>query len=493
MTPTKSQTHELERLRAELVLRDATIAAERAKIEALEIRLQLKAREAEIASLRAAMADASAGTMTTAPTTTTTTTPMTATTPTTTTATTNAVESVATKSRARRDTSSVKANGQRDAETSDSSKRGTKFNKGASTSAHTRDAKTTNKKKREQKDAPLEVVEGLGSSSHQSIKYRKTTNVVQTKDGAFIRVQIPGIMFCHRCKRTNAPPDNYQFDPECPSKCLPCKERVKILRELKGGGANKSPKKTALKLPPVGPDGRRKLLTVEREAKWRKIVLANVNGSVEECEALRMEMIQDEKRFTNSVKWDEEFIQVAAAYGRYPLRMINWGLSNGAYMNENAAKIACERKETAKTTPLNGDAYTSGVQVLRHLFKCGCKISCDVIHAACEFGSLECVKFLKENVRMCDFETVWKNSLRSDGEKNLLMLIAAQEGHVDVLEYLYDNNCCFSAEDARDCLELAKIRKPRAANYDRVVAYIKHLPEWAEYAATTVKVRKELD
>lgn len=47
---------ELERLRNELALRDATIAAERAKNEALEIRIQLKAREDEIAKLRAEIA-----------------------------------------------------------------------------------------------------------------------------------------------------------------------------------------------------------------------------------------------------------------------------------------------------------------------------------------------------------------------------------------------------------------------------------------------------
>ena len=47
---------ELERLRNELALRDATIAAERAKNEALEMRMQLKAREDEIAKLRAEIA-----------------------------------------------------------------------------------------------------------------------------------------------------------------------------------------------------------------------------------------------------------------------------------------------------------------------------------------------------------------------------------------------------------------------------------------------------
>ena len=82
---------------------------------------------------------------------------------------------------------------------------------------------------------------------------------------------------------------------------------------------------------------------------------------------------------------------------------------------------------------------------------------------------------------MCDFQSAWSDFKRADGENNELMLTAAQEGQVDVLEYLYEHDCDFSVEDANTCLELAKIRKPRAGNYDKVVAYIKSLPEWAEY------------
>ncbi len=471
---------ELERLRNELALRDATIAAERAKNEALEMRMQLKAREDEIAKLRAEIA----GSATTSDRT------MTKTS-------TGAIAPVigTTKQPVVAQTKAPsESNGQRPVVGSASKRAAGASNKRPSTNAEKQQhvvKKTTNKRKQEA--APLEVVEDPGTESmHQKTKFRKTTNVVRAKDGSFIRVRIPGIMFCNRCKRTNVPPDNAAFDPEYPGTCLPCKERIKVLTEL-NKGVSKSPKKILQhKLPPVGPDGKRRLLNVEREAKWRNMVLANISGSVETCEKLRIEMIQDKKRYTNSVNWDEEFIQVAAGFSRHPIRMISWALSNAATIDERAAKNACERKETDKTTPLNDEPYTSGVRVLRHLFKCGCQMSCDVIHAACAFGNLECVKFLKKHVRMCDFQNAWFDFKRADGEDNELMLIAAQEGQVDVLEYLYEHDCDFSVEDANTCLELAKIRKPRAGNYDKVVAYIKSLPEWAEYTKT-VEVKIELN
>jgi hypothetical protein len=284
VAPSKLHVDELERLRNELALRDATIAAERAKNEALEMRMQLKAREDEIAKLRAEIA----GSATTSDRT------MTKTS-------TGAIAPVigTTKQPVVAQTKAPsESNGQRPVVGSASKRAAGTSNKRPSTNAEKQQhvvKKTTNKRKQEA--APLEVVEDPGTESmHQKTKFRKTTNVVRAKDSSLIRVRIPGIMFCNRCKRTNVPPDNAAFDPEYPGTCLPCKERIKVLTEL-NKGVSKSPKK-----------------------------------------------------------------------------------------------------------------------ILQH---------------------------------------------------NELMLIAAQEGQVDVLEYLYEHDCDFSVEDANTCLELAKIRKPRAGNYDK--------------------------
>jgi len=67
---------------------------------------------------------------------------------------------------------------------------------------------------------------------------------------------------------------------------------------------------------------------------------------------------------------------------------------------------------------------------------------------------------------------------------NELMLVAAQEGHVEVLKFLYDEDCDFSIDDAGSCLELAAERKPeRAPGYEAVKEWIQSLPEWKEWVS----------
>jgi len=537
-----SDSNELIRLRHELALRDATILAERAKFEALEIRIQLKEREEEIEKLRAALtsarettardgsplpnkspkspiAAASSGAGATnargvVPASTAKTTRETA----------NDFAKRMASTRAPREgkLSGSKRRRQipdryRDdvyivakkrfqevkTETPNVTKQAKKLKHEAKKMEKTENKSKTNaslntlRAKGNAKPPPVDGVKRTKKcfgyvipldgppTAHGEIKIRKTTKMVPNKDGTFTLVPIPGAKFCHRCKRTNQSPENMEFAEGNSSLCVACSERVKICEALRGGRSpNKKTTPTKeVKLPPVGPDGKRVLLSSERTSKWSAMVRANVDGNIDKCETLRLSMIDDKKLFRNFVPWDEEFIQTTAVFGKHPLRMINWALSNGASMDERAAKNACERKETVHNTPAEGEgAYIPAVKVLKHLIKCGCRVTCDVMHVACASGDLECVKYLKENVRICDFKGEWKEfGKRVDGQDNELMLIAAQEGHVEILEYLYDNDCDFSVEDSISCVELAKHRKPRTANYEKVIEYIQSLPEWAEH------------
>jgi len=340
--------------------------------------------------------------------------------------------------------------------------------------------KDQNRTKRSRKHTPIDTVVENGSiTNHAYIKLRKTSHAVSGPNGQVVFTPIEGVKFCHRCKRTNR--EEAAFAENNNSICIRCNDRIKELAEARKGSGSPA-KKLKLHLPPVAPDGKRDLLRCERIDKWRKILKAIVAGDVDLLNKLKQQFEADKALYRNMIEWDQEIFQVAADSSKHPLRVINWALLNHAKrdeINEGAIKCAVARKKTNETIPVDGSPYTPAVKVLKHLIKCKFPVTCDVLHTACAYGDVECVQYLKEHVPICDFTEWGDKFMRPDGEPNELMLIAAQEGHQQVLQYLYDNDCDFSIEDAHTCLHLAKARKPkRADGYDQVKAYIESLPEF---------------
>jgi len=321
-------------------------------------------------------------------------------------------------------------------------------------------------------------VEGLELTGHVRTRLLKTTRLVTGPGGDIVREKIPGVMFCHRCKRTNFH-DFVQFN--IASMCVPCVNRVKEIDALKKTGIALD-KSSARGNNGAIAGNKRNLEWQERNHHWFGLVKAIREGEDSELADFKERFIEMKRRFPNMVDWDREIFSVAALQSKHPVRVINWALANGVSpkeINENAVRAAVERTQTVLNTR-DGGIHVPAVKVLKHLHRCNFPISCDSMHAACAFGDVDCVRYLKENVKCCDFEA-WENFERYDGGPNHLMLVAAQEGHAEVLKYLYDNDCDFSVEDAETCLELAKNRKPeRAPGYEAVKELIESLPEWKE-------------
>ena len=325
------------------------------------------------------------------------------------------------------------------------------------------------------------------------IKLQKTTTAKTGPNGEIILVPIPGVKFCHRCKRTNR--EGMDFHEHNFSTCIKCHDRVKEIEEAriaaglprrgKGSSPRNKPKET--KLPPIGADGKRDLLAYENKEKWSEMIKAVVDGDVQVCADVREKLIKDKQLYRNVVAWDKSIFSTAAFSSKNPIRVISWALANGASrdeINEDALKCAVERKPHDTNEPTDGCAYVPAVKVLKHLHKSGFPATEDVIHTACAFGDVDCVRYLKENYECCDFENIWRDFKRSDGENNDIMIVAAQEGHVDVLKYLYENDCDFSVQDAEHAMRVATSRKPRRADgFEKVKEWMESTAEWRESQA----------
>ena len=62
------------------------------------------------------------------------------------------------------------------------------------------------------------------------------------------------------------------------------------------------------------------------------------------------------------------------------------------------------------------------------------------------------------------------------------MLIAAKNGHLPVLQYLYDNDCDFTDADARDAIEQVMHREPSSPlGWHAVVRWIQNTDEYKAY------------
>jgi hypothetical protein len=352
-------------------------------------------------------------------------------------------------------------------------------NKRARASAPAKLTKRSRPKVTAQEDDLTIGVDGLELGPHMRVKLLKTTRLVTGRDGKTVREKIPGVLFCNRCKRTNV--DNgAQFNSS--ATCIPCADRMKELSALKASGITLG-KSSAHRND--GTTGKRNLEWQVRNKEWFELVKAIRDGEDNKLADLKEHVIEMKQRFPNMVDWDQEIFCIAALESRHPIRVINWGLANGASkkeINENAVRAAVERKQMDVNTR-EGCIFVPALKVLKHLHRCNFPIGCDSLHAACAFGDVDCVRYLKENVECCDF-TRWENYKRYDGKMNELMLVAAQEGHVEVLKFLYDEDCDFSIDDAGSCLELAAERKPeRAPGYEAVKEWIQSLPEWKEWVS----------
>ena len=314
-------------------------------------------------------------------------------------------------------------------------------------------------------------------SNHAIIKLQKTSHAKMRRDGT-VYFQPSGLKFCHRCKRTSA---DVAFAESRTSVCNPCDARVKELtaRKTPSEKLKGQPKSTT-----TNPDEKLKMNEIQRRIMWNKMLHAIEAGDVQKCEAVRKECVRLAEKYTHALCWDREVFVMCAWRSKNPIEVANWALMNNASRERNCAEIdalrtAVERVPESFNTKEDG-THISAREVLEHFVRCGFNVTCDILHTACAFGSLECIKYLKKAVPCCDFER-WNDFKRPDGEANQIMHVAAQEGHVEVLKYLYDNDCDFSVEDAEQCLDLAENRKPkRAENSALVIEWIKQTDEWRE-------------
>jgi hypothetical protein len=208
-------------------------------------------------------------------------------------------------------------------------------------------------------------------------------------------------------------------------------------------------------------------------------------GDLGRCERLRKYFVKHEVEFSNPYKWDHELVSCCARDGRRPIETLSWALKNGARCDDKAALFACERVDHDLRRDQNG-SYTDSLTVLKFLRASGVKIGYDTLYCACEFGNLACVDWMHRNIPALNFST-WPDGKTNDGENNELMLVAAKNGHLPVLEYLYDNNCDFNDADARDAIWQIMNRDPSSPlAWHAVVRWIQQTDEHKRHRVVDV-------
>lgn len=127
--------------------------------------------------------------------------------------------------------------------------------------------------------------------------------------------------------------------------------------------------------------------------------------------------------------------------------------------------------------------YTSAVDVLRFLHKRNCTIDEDTLYCAAEFGELDCLKYIIEQVPGCRVAN-WPEHKTPKGHDNNLMAVAAKNGHLGVLQYLYDVGYDFAPEDAVECIWQTMNRSPSSPiMWHAVVRWVQSTEEYRQINA----------
>ena len=223
-------------------------------------------------------------------------------------------------------------------------------------------------------------------------------------------------------------------------------------------------------------------LNDEQLAECYTVMHAAVDaGDLERCEELRKYFVRHEGKFSNPYKWDHELVACCSRDGRRPIATLAWAFSKGARRDAKAAFFACERVDHELRRDEDGN-YTDSLTVLQFLHEQGAvRIDYDTMYCACEFGNLACLEWMHQNIRGLRFAD-WPTSKNPQGQDNDLMLIAAKNGHLPVLQYLYDNDCDFTDADARDAIEQVMNREPSSPlGWHAVVRWIQNTDEYKAY------------
>ena len=210
-----------------------------------------------------------------------------------------------------------------------------------------------------------------------------------------------------------------------------------------------------------------------------------IHSAAEQGDLIALDRLRNEyegrikELYSNPFKWDTELIMCVARDGKKPVETITWALEHGAHVDVKASKSAVERKYHVDLENEDG-VFQSGLEVLKALHEARPE-TCneDTLYCACEFGNLDCVKYCVENVKGCDVSK-WPGSKTPKMRKNNLTLIAAQNGHLDVLKYLHDEKDCYFLHPWPDeAISLVMNRQPSSPlGWWNVVRYIQSTAEW---------------
>jgi len=221
-----------------------------------------------------------------------------------------------------------------------------------------------------------------------------------------------------------------------------------------------------------------------RELKRQMVVELHSAADAGDVAALDDVLVRWERdvegKYVDALKWDTDFIMCVARDGTDPIRVIDWALNHGAKIGEDATMRAVERTYHRDRVKADG-SYVSALEILQYLHrKCASACTEDTLYVACEFGEIDCVKWLIKNVpKECDVSK-WPRDKTGRGKLNKLMLVAAQNGHLHVLKFLHDDcQCYFGGTFPDEAIDLVMQRDPSSPlMWHAVVKWIQSTHEW---------------
>lgn len=206
-------------------------------------------------------------------------------------------------------------------------------------------------------------------------------------------------------------------------------------------------------------------------------------GDVEKCEEMRKYFELMAPKCSNPYVWWHEVVPCAARDSKRPIEVLTWALERGAPLDPKAALSVCERAPHPLRTTAEG-VYTSAVEVLRFLHERNCTIDEETLYCAAEFGELDCLRFMIDTVPGCRVAN-WPEHKTPKKKDNNLMAVAAKNGHLGVLQYLYDVGCDFAPEDAAECIWQTMNRSPSSPiNWHAIVRWVQSTEEYRQVSDT---------